>query len=48
MKSSVLIGLHGSLRLEEFAARYLAYRLESYIDEPEFAELIQESASQIK
>lgn len=35
-------------RLEEFAARYLAYRLESYIDEPEFAELIQESASQIK
>lgn len=35
-------------RLEEFAARYLAYRLESYIDEPEFAELIQESAAQIK
>lgn len=35
-------------RLEEFAARYLAYRLESYIDEPEFAELIQESASHIK
>lgn len=35
-------------RLEEFAARYLAYRLESYIDQPEFAELIQESASQIK
>lgn len=35
-------------RLEEFAARYLAYRLESYIDEPEFAELIQESASKIK
>lgn len=35
-------------RLEEFAARYLAYRLESYIDQPEFAELIRESASQIK
>ncbi|KAG8168100.1 hypothetical protein KVR01_003789 [Diaporthe batatas] len=35
-------------RLEEFAARYLAYRLEDYIDEPEFAELIQESASRLK
>ena len=35
-------------RLEEFAARYFAYRLESYVDEPEFAELIQESASRIK
>lgn len=35
-------------RLEEFAARYLAYRLEDYIDEAEFAELIQESASRIK
>ncbi|KAL4817724.1 hypothetical protein BDW67DRAFT_183524 [Aspergillus spinulosporus] len=35
-------------RLEEFAARYLAYRLEAYIDSPEFAELIQESASRIK
>ncbi|KAL1884221.1 hypothetical protein VTK73DRAFT_5357 [Phialemonium thermophilum] len=35
-------------RLEDFAARYLAYRLEDYIDEPEFAELIQESASRIK
>lgn len=35
-------------RLEEFAARYLAYRLEDYIDEPEFADLIQESASRIK
>ncbi|KAF9879607.1 BTB/POZ domain-containing protein [Colletotrichum karsti] len=35
-------------RLEEFAARYLAYRLEDYIDEPEFAELINESASRIK
>ncbi|KAI0010432.1 hypothetical protein F4779DRAFT_577520 [Xylariaceae sp. FL0662B] len=35
-------------RLEEFAARYLAYRLEDYIDEEEFAELIQESASRLK
>lgn len=35
-------------RLEEFGARYLAYRLEDYIDEPEFAELIQESASRVK
>jgi len=34
-------------RLEEFAARYIAYRLESYIDEPEFAELVKESASRI-
>ncbi|KAK5662892.1 hypothetical protein OQA88_6303, partial [Cercophora sp. LCS_1] len=35
-------------RLEEFAARYLANRLEDYIDEDEFADLIQESASRIK
>ncbi|KAL4870397.1 hypothetical protein BDV12DRAFT_57544 [Aspergillus spectabilis] len=35
-------------RLEEFAARYLAYRLEAHIDLPEFAELIQESASRIQ
>ncbi|KAH6630396.1 hypothetical protein B0J18DRAFT_421070 [Chaetomium sp. MPI-SDFR-AT-0129] len=34
-------------RLEEFAARYLAGRLEDYIDEPEFAELIRESADRI-
>ena len=34
-------------RLEEFAARYFAYRLESYIDEDEFAELIRESAARI-
>ncbi|KAK7946707.1 BTB/POZ domain-containing protein [Apiospora aurea] len=34
-------------RLEEFAARYIAYRLEDYIDEDEFAELIQESASRL-
>lgn len=35
-------------RLEEFVARYLAYRLEAHIDTPEFAELIQESASRIQ
>lgn len=35
-------------RLEQFAARYLAYRLEAHIDTPEFADLIQESASRIK
>ncbi|KAI2637918.1 hypothetical protein GGS26DRAFT_433313 [Hypomontagnella submonticulosa] len=35
-------------RLEEFAARYLAYRLEDYIDEEEFTELIHESASRLK
>lgn len=35
-------------RLEEFGARYLAYRLERYIDEPEFLELIKESAGRIK
>jgi ankyrin repeat/BTB/POZ domain-containing protein 1 len=34
-------------RLEEFAARYMAYRLEAYIDEPEFAEMVKESASRI-
>ncbi len=34
-------------RLEEFAARYLANRLEYYIDEEEFAEVIRESASRI-
>lgn len=35
-------------RLEEFAARYLAQRLEDYIDDPEFQELISESASRIE
>lgn len=35
-------------RLEEFVARYFAYRLENYIDEEEFAELIEESAARIK
>ncbi|KAM0253278.1 hypothetical protein ACHAQJ_007374 [Trichoderma viride] len=34
-------------RLEEFAARYLAHRLEYYIDEPDFHELIRESAERI-
>ncbi|EHL01046.1 putative BTB/POZ domain-containing protein 3 [Glarea lozoyensis 74030] len=35
-------------RLEEFSARYLAYRLEEYIDEEEFEELIKESAGRIE
>ncbi|KAK3186119.1 hypothetical protein K4F52_005109 [Lecanicillium sp. MT-2017a] len=35
-------------RLEEFAARYLADRLEDYIDDAEFHELISESASRIQ
>ena len=35
-------------RLEEFAARYFADRLESYIDEEDFADLIRESAERIK
>jgi ankyrin repeat and BTB/POZ domain-containing protein 1 len=34
-------------RLEEFAARYIAYRLEAYIDDPEFAALVKESANRI-
>ncbi|UZP45886.1 hypothetical protein NXS19_013698 [Fusarium pseudograminearum] len=34
-------------RLEEFTARYLAYRLEDYIDEEEFQTLIAESAQRI-
>lgn len=35
-------------RLEEFGARYIAYRLEHYIDTPEFAEIVQESARRVK
>lgn len=35
-------------RLEEFAARYMAYRLEQYIDEPAFAEIVKESAGRIQ
>ena len=35
-------------RLESFAARYIADRLERFIDEPAFAELVQESAERIK
>ncbi|KAM0323144.1 hypothetical protein ACHAQA_008994 [Verticillium albo-atrum] len=35
-------------RLEEFAARYLAYRLEDYIDEAEFSDMIKESAERLK
>lgn len=35
-------------RLEEFGARYMAYRLEDYIDDEEFKELVRESAARIK
>lgn len=35
-------------RLEQFGARYFAYRLESYIDEEDFADLVRESANRIK
>jgi len=35
-------------RLEEFGARFLAYRLERFIDEPEFAEIVRESADRIR
>ncbi|KKA26428.1 hypothetical protein TD95_000117 [Thielaviopsis punctulata] len=35
-------------RLEEFAARFFASRLEDYIDEPEFAAIIKESAGRVK
>ena len=35
-------------RLETFAARFLAYRLEAYIDDDEFTELVRESAARIK
>ena len=35
-------------RLEEFGARYIAYRLERYIHEPEFKELVRESAARIQ
>lgn len=35
-------------RLEEFAARYLAYRLEDYIHDADFHDLIRESAERIQ
>jgi ankyrin repeat and BTB/POZ domain-containing protein 1 len=35
-------------RLEEFGARYLANRLEKYIDDPDFAALVRESASRVE
>ncbi|KAK8168832.1 hypothetical protein BKA80DRAFT_268042 [Phyllosticta citrichinensis] len=35
-------------RVEEFGARYIAYRLERYIDQDEFAELVKESAARVK
>ena len=34
-------------RLEEFAARYIAHRLEYFIDEEEFLEVVRESAERI-
>lgn len=35
-------------RLEEFGARYIAYRLERYIDSDDFKTLVQESAGRIQ
>ncbi|KAF7195487.1 BTB/POZ domain-containing protein 3 [Pseudocercospora fuligena] len=35
-------------RLEEFAARFIAHRLERYIDEPDFKELVRESAARVQ
>ena len=35
-------------RLEEFGARFMAYRLESFIDEPEFETIVKESAARIQ
>lgn len=35
-------------RLEEFGARYIACRLERYIDQEEFVKLVKESAARIK
>ncbi|KAF8428347.1 BTB/POZ domain-containing protein Btb3 [Tirmania nivea] len=35
-------------KLEEFGAKYIAERLEDYIDDPEFSDIVQESAERIK
>lgn len=35
-------------RLEEFGARYIAYRLERFVDDPEFASIVKESAARIQ
>lgn len=35
-------------RLEEFGARFIAYRLERFIDEDDFADLVKESAARIQ
>jgi hypothetical protein len=35
-------------RLETFGARFIAYRLERYVDEPEFKSLVRDSAARIK
>ncbi|KAF8453004.1 hypothetical protein BGX38DRAFT_443388 [Terfezia claveryi] len=35
-------------KLEEFGAKYIAERLEDYIDDPDFSDIVQESAERIK
>ncbi|KAL9125496.1 MAG: hypothetical protein Q9217_005309 [Psora testacea] len=35
-------------RLENFGARFIAYRLETFIDEPEFEAIVKESAARIQ
>ena len=35
-------------RLEEFGARFIAFRLESFVDEPEFEDIVRESAARIQ
>lgn len=35
-------------RLEEFGARFIAYRLERFIDDPEFSAIVKESAARIQ
>ena len=34
-------------RLEEFGARFIAFRLENFIDEPDFEDIVKESAARI-
>ena len=40
--------LLGVPRLEEFGARFIAFRLETFIDEPEFEDIVKESAGRIQ
>ena len=35
-------------RLEEFGARFIAFRLEAYIDDPDFEDIVKESAGRIQ